>query len=239
MIVNNDHALQFMREGIGPKLTPKHVLELQRILTEGTLDNPEAAGRLQTPDDERVGVYDNTDGQLLHQPPPAEQLPERLKQLCDFANADLGPSGFLHPVVRGILLHFWLACDHPFEDGNGRTARALFYWFMRERGYWLVEYLSISRILRNAPGKYGRSFLLTESDDRDTTYFLLYQLEVIKRAVEELHTYLKRKMKEAQDVETLVKGSSEFNHRQLALLTDAVRNPERPTRSAPTQRALT
>lgn len=224
MIVNNYHALQFMREGIGAKLTPEHVLELQRILTEGTLENPDAAGRLQTPDDERVGVYDNTDGELLHQPPPAEQLPERLKQMCDFANADLGPSGFLHPVVRGILLHFWLAYDHPFEDGNGRTARALFYWFMRERGYWLVEYLSISRILRNAPGKYSRSFLLTESDERDTTYFLLHQLEVIKRAVDELHKYLKRKMKEVQDVEKLVKGSSEFNHRQLALLTDAVRN---------------
>lgn len=85
-------------------------------------------------------------------------------------------------MVRGILLHFWLAYDHPFEDGNGRTARALFYWYMRTRRYWLVEYLSISRILRNAPAKYAKSFLATKTDDGDLTYFINYQLLVIKRA---------------------------------------------------------
>lgn len=227
MILNNYRALQYMREEIGPRLSPNAVLELQRILTEGTLDDPDAVGRLQTPQDERVAVFDRTDGHLLHAPPPAEQLPERLEALCAFANEGDDAERFLHPVVRGVLLHFWLAYDHPFEDGNGRTARALFYWFMRTRGYWLVEYLSISRILRKAPAKYGRSFVLTETDERDATYFLLYQLTVIKRAVEELHDYLRRKVKEVRDVERLMRVSAEFNHRQLALLSDAIRHPDR------------
>lgn len=225
MIWNNYRALQFMREAMGDKLTPKAVLELQRILTEGTLDNPDAAGRLQRPGEERVGVYDRTDGSLIHEPPPAEQLPDRLQALCDFAN-DEDPERFVHPVVRAILLHFWLGYDHPFEDGNGRTARALFYWFMRTRGYWLVEYLSISRILRKAPAKYTRAYVETETDDRDTTYFIVYQLDVIQRAVKELHAYLRRKVKEIRDVERLIKGSPDFNHRQLALLSNAVRNPD-------------
>ena len=129
-------------------------------------------------------------------------------------------------VVRAILLHFWLAYDHPFEDGNGRTARALFYWCMRARGYWLVEYLSISRILAKAPAKYTRAFLLTETDGEDTTYFIVYQLEVIERAVRELHTYMRRKVKEVRDVERLLKGSSDFNHRQLALLGNAIRTSD-------------
>jgi len=123
------------------------------------------------------------------------------------------------------LLHFWLAYDHPFEDGNGRTARALFYWYMRTRGYWLVEYLSISRILADAPAKYGRAFLLTETDERDTTHFIVYQLDVVQRAVDELHAYLDRKVKEVRDVERLMRTeSAEFNHRQLALLGHAIRN---------------
>jgi Fic family protein len=130
-------------------------------------------------------------------------------------------------VVRGILLHFWLAYDHPFEDGNGRTARALFYWAMRTNGYWLAEYLSISRILREAPGKYSRAFLLTETDEGDTTYFLMHQLETIMRAVEELHAYLNRKAREIRDVEQLIEGSDGLNHRQLALLSDAIRHPDR------------
>jgi Fic family protein len=226
MILNNYRALHFMRESIGDTLTPAAVLELQRILTEGTLDNPDAAGRLQRPDEERVGVYERETGELIHRPPPAEQLDERLRRLCSFANEGESADSFMHPVIRAILLHFWLGYDHPFEDGNGRTARALFYWYMRTRGYWLVEYLSISRILQDAPRKYTRAYVLTETDERDATYFIAYQLEVIERAVEELHAYLRRKVKEVRDVETLLRGSGDFNHRQLTLLGDALRSPD-------------
>lgn len=227
MILNNYRALQFMREDAGETLTPETVLELQRILTEGTLDNPDAAGRLQRPDEERVAVFDRVDGSLIHTPPPADQLPERLDGLCAFANSRDASDVFIHPVVRAILIHFWLAYDHPFEDGNGRTARALFYWSMRTQGYWLTEYLSISTILRNAPAKYTKAFLLTETDDRDTTYFLIYQLGVIERAVGDLHAYLRRKTKEVAEVERAIRHSADFNHRQLALLGDALRNEGR------------
>lgn len=226
MILNNYRALEFMREGMGESLTPEIVLELHRILTDGTLDDPTAAGRLQNASEERVAVVDVTDANVAHRPPPAEQLPERLQALCDFANrGDDDFEGFLHPVVRAILLHFWLAYDHPFVDGNGRTARALFYWYMRTRGYWMVEYLSISRILREAPAKYSRAFLLTETDG-DTTYFLLHQLRTIERAVEELHAYLRRKMSEIRDVERLIVGADGFNHRQLAVLSNAIHHPD-------------
>lgn len=227
MILNNYRALEFMREGMGETLTPGLVTTLQRILTEDMLEDPGAAGCLQTPDEERVVVLDIGDGDVIHTPPPAEQLPERLQAMCDFANgANEDPNVFMHPVVRGILLHFWLAYDHPFLDGNGRTARALFYWYMRTHGYWLTEYLSISRILRKAPAKYTRAFLLTETDDGDTTYFLLHQLDVIERAVAQLHAYLRRKVREVKDVERLIKDAEELNHRELALLSDAIHHPD-------------
>jgi Fic family protein len=225
MILNNYRALQFMRE-VGDELTTETIFELHRLVTDGTLDDPSAAGRLQRPDEVRVAVFDRSLEHVLHRPPPAEQLPDRLQALCDFANADGDSGPFVHPVVRAILIHFWLAYDHPFEDGNGRTARALFSWYMRTRGYWLVEYLSVSRILANAPGQYGRAFLYTETDERDTTYFIRYQLEVIERAIAELHEYLDRKVREIREVERLTKASAErFNHRQMALLSHAVRNP--------------
>jgi Fic family protein len=226
MILNNYRALQYMRDEMPTELTPGTVIELQRILTEGTLDNPDAAGRLQRPGEERIAVVDRVDGTVIHAPPPAEQLPVRLRSLCDFANEGESPDRFIHPVLRAILLHFWLAYDHPFEDGNGRTARALFYWYMRTHGYWLVEYLSISRILRQAPAKYTRAFVLTETDERDVTYFIVYQLDVIQRAVEQLHDSLRQKIKDVRDVEALLKGSDQFNHRQFALLANALRVPD-------------
>jgi Fic family protein len=225
MILNTYRAQQYVREYLGDQLMPEDVLEMQRILTGGTVDIPESAGRLQAPGEERVAVYDQTTGEVIHRPPPAEQLPERLERLCEFANAH-DDDVFVHPVVRSILLHFWLAYDHPFEDGNGRTARLLFYWSMRKHGYWLTEYLSISKILREGPSKYARAFLLTETDGLDTTYFVVFQLEVIERAIRQLHEYLARKVKELQTVQRALRGDDRFNHRQLALLNHALQHPE-------------
>jgi Fic family protein len=223
MILNNYKAMEFIRTEMQQTLTPKAVLQLHRILTDGTLDNPADAGRLQRPGEDRVGLWEGDN--LVYKPPPAEQLEERMDVMCGFANGDVNPPGFLHPVVRAIALHFWLAHDHPFVDGNGRTARALFYWSMRNQGYWLTEYLSISRIFREAPARYGEAFLLTETDEGDLTYFTLFHLNTIKRAILDMQEYLQRKMQEVRDTEALIREDATFNHRQLALLGDALRHP--------------
>lgn len=227
MIVNNYRALQFMRSDMGGVLTPDLILELHKILADGTLDVPEAAGRLQPFFEERVAVYYPGDDKPVHKPPHADQLEERLAALCEFANGSDEDEPFIHPVLRGILLHFGLAYDHPFLDGNGRTARILFFWLMRRRGYWLVEYLPISRILQQAPAQYARAFLETETDGGDTTYFILHQLRVIERAIEDMHSYLRRKADEIKEVEGLIHGNEGFNNRQLSLLSDALRHPDR------------
>ena len=224
MILNNYGAMSSMRSWSTEPLTLQRIYQLHRILTENTLEDPTEAGRPQLPGETRVMVIDRSDGKTLHRPPPAELLPERLEALCRFANA-AEISGFMHPVVRSILVHFWLAYDHPFSDGNGRTARALFYWSMLRQGYWLTEFLSISRILKKAPAQYARAFLYTESDDRDTTYFLLYQLNVICRAIDELHVYLARKIREVRKAEELLQDTN-LNHRQLAVIGHALRNPD-------------
>lgn len=224
MIFNNYRAMNTVRSWKDEPLTPDRVLQLHRVVTDGTLDNPDAAGRLQRPDEDRVRVFDRATGELRHLPPPAEQLPARLEAMCTFAN-DQPTEGFLHPVIRSILLHFWLAYDHPFEDGNGRTARAIFYWSMLKHGYWLTEFLTISTILNHAPGKYHRAFLYTETDDRDATYFVLNQLSVVCRAIEELRAYLARKAREVRETEKLLR-KADLNHRQVALLSHALRHPD-------------
>jgi Fic family protein len=227
MIANNYRALQFMREEMGETLNLDSILELHRIVTEGTLDDPSAAGRLQRPDEARVAVFDRDDDERpVHTPPPAIELPKRMGLLCDFANERGNGDRFIHPVVQAILLHFWLAYDHPFEDGNGRTARILFFWLMHQRGYWLVEYLPISPIIREAPAQYGRAFIESESDQGDVTYFLIHQLEVIEKALDKHDVYIQRKIGEVRNVEQLLQDADGLNHRQLALLTDAVRNPD-------------
>ena len=222
MIFNNFQAMEYARSDITGPLTTDAILELHRIVTEGTLDDPRNAGRLQTADDDRIGVY--SDGTLLHAPPSASELPERLAALCRFANGE-ETHGFIHPVVRAIIVHFWLAYDHPFYDGNGRTARALYYWTMLREGYWLAQFLSVSSIIRKARTKYERSFLYVETDDNDITYFVLAQLEVIKSAIRRLNEYLERKASEATELDGLLRGSPHLNHRQLDVVLEALQNP--------------
>jgi len=227
MIFNNYRAMSVIREMKGAPISPESILGLHRILTEDTLDNPADAGRLRQTDD--VRVVDNRDGTILHQPPSYTDLPERLKLLCDFANADESSTPFVHPVVRAILLHFMIGYDHPFVDGNGRTARALFYWSMARSGYWLMEYISISHFLKRAPSQYVKAYLYTESDSNDTTYFVIHQLGIIRNAIRLLHEYIARVSEQHRNTERILTASprlrERLNHRQVALLTHALKHP--------------
>jgi Fic family protein len=234
MILNNFNAMLRVKELVGAPLTPTTLLDLHRIVTEGTLDDPAESGRLQTPDDDRIGVYAHDDT-LVHEPPPASELPDRLDALCAFANGATG-EGFMHPVVRAIVLHFMMSYDHPFSDGNGRTARALFYWSMLDSGYSLIEYVSISSLLRQAPSRYTRSFLYTETDTGDVTYFVLRQLQILLRAIDALWAYVDRRAAETTQIESLVRSSDALNHRQLALIRDALQDPNEPMTIAEHQR---
>jgi Fic family protein len=222
MILNNYRTMQRIRELREEPLTPALVQELHRMVTLEALDAADAAGRLRAPGVEVV--VDDLYGTVFHVPPPAEQLPERMERMCAFANGST-PEEFLHPVVRAITLHFWLAYDHPFVDGNGRTARALFYWSMLHQKYGLFEFISISSIIHKARGQYELSFLHTETDDNDLTYFLLAQVKVIQQAIASLHRYLERKAQEISTLQRRLQGLEGLNHRQMALLRHALRHP--------------
>jgi Fic family protein len=226
MISNNYRAMQRVGEIRHLPLTPALICDIHRIVTAGTLDDPTAEGRLQLPGEDRVVVEDLQGGSILHQPPPAEELPDRLQRLCDFANQASDMVSYVPPVVRAIAVHFMLAYDHPFLDGNGRTARVLFYWSMLNQDYWLAELLPISRLIKKAPSQYARSFLHTEQDEGDLTYFVIYQLQIIQRAISDLQKYLAQKVAETRRLrESLAALSQNYNHRQLALLQQAIKNP--------------
>ncbi|WP_394940659.1 Fic family protein [Psychromicrobium sp. YIM B11713] len=221
MILNNYLAMRRIREAATEPLTPDFVLELHRILTEDTLEDPADAGRLETADQIRVAVWD---GEIaIHQPPSADELPSRLRSLCDFANDLLEHSPYMPPVVRAIIVHFMVGYDHYFADGNGRTARALFYWSMLHQGYWLSEYVSISKILKKAPSQYSLAYLYTEDDGGDLTYFIHYQLEIFIRALDELDEYLAAKSRELAQVRGALQGTRELNQRQASFLERASR----------------
>lgn len=225
MVLNNYRGMEFIKTIVGQPLTVEAILETHRIMTEGTLDNPLDAGRLREADD--VAVFDESTNEILHQPPPYGTLPDRLQALCDFANSrgDASGASFIHPLIRAFILHFMLAYDHPFVDGNGRTARALFYWSALSSKYWLIEYASISSVIAEAKPAYGLAFLYTETDESDLTYFLLHQARTLRKAMDSLLAYAERKRVEYTEFQRRVLDSeAEYNKRQTMLLSDAIKS---------------
>ena len=225
MVRNNYQTMKYLLHKQGEPLTPELVLEIHRQMTEDTLEAPEKSGCLRSEDD-HVRVEHSVTGEIIHTPPPAAELPARMELMCAFANAE---GAYVHPVLRAILLHFWLAYDHPFVDGNGRTARALFYWAMLKGGYSLVEYISISQEIDSHPKRYYLSFQKTETDDRDLNYFIFDQLHTLADAIRNLTRAIQ------QEDEVLYAGESlpgfeamdDLNPRQKAFLQQLAQLPHK------------
>lgn len=186
MILNNYLTMKEVAGLRGEPLSPELVRRLHAMITRGTLEDPAYEGAFRENDDIRVV---DSSGAVLHVPPPHEEIEGLVDELCAFANGE--EEEFIHPVVKGIVLHFLMGYIHPFNDGNGRCARTLFYWYVLKQDYWLFEYMAISRAIRESRGQYKRAYLYTETDENDLTYFIRYNLDVIEKTIEEVRAYIK------------------------------------------------
>lgn len=230
MILNNYLLLRFAEQHKDSPLTIDLILEFHRIATLGTTENKVVPGEFRQDDSIYVG---DRDGEIAHQPPTYIEIPTRMHMLCKFANTEhSGQNGseFLNPIVKAICLHFMMGFEHPFRDGNGRTARALFYWFMLKNEYQLFKYVSISKLLKDSPRDYGLSFWYCEKDSGDLTYFIDYQLDIIIKALNELQDYLKKKTEEFQEVVGLLENSKfkdSLNFHQKNIIKKGTKEPGR------------
>lgn len=197
MIAGNLQMIVEAQQQMEAPLTPALLQALHRRGTSGIDDPKYRPGFFRTTDDIAVRTVD---GFTVHQPPPAEGLTRRLEAICEWFNT---PSQtYVHPMIRAIALHFLIAHEHPFHDGNGRVARALFYWAMLRSGYAAFLYVSISRYLKEAPAQYVQSFRRVQNDDMDVTYFLDAQARIIRRGLDTLHEHLTKLQQRMRDIRT-------------------------------------
>lgn len=224
MIYNNYQTITKIKALTKHSLSERLILNLHQSMTDDTLEDPTACGRFRTKKDGPICVRDQ-ENQILYEPPSADRISSMMQLLYQYAN-ETSDKKFTHPVIKAINLHFYLSYIHPFMDGNGRTARALFYWYMLKHEYWMFEYLTISRIFLKAPAQYARAFLYTEMDDLDLTYFISFNLRTIKTAISELVNYIKRKQKETKEISYYLKKFPQLNDRQRGLIKHALAHPD-------------
>lgn len=219
MILNNYNAMKFIKTQLNEPLSPELMMSIHKIVTTETLEE-EHVGRFRNNND--IAIVDVLTGETFHEPVDYRKMPSMLEALCKFVNDD---EHFIHPIVKGIIIHFVIAYIHPFQDGNGRVSRTLFYWYTLKKGYWLMEYLSISKSIMNHRGEYDCAYLLSETDENDITYFINYNLDVINEAVEIFIKYLDRKLKEQTAAIDAI-TDLDLNNRQKMIVSDIIRSNE-------------
>lgn len=115
------------------------------------------------------------DGEESREGLPAQQLPDAMKRLVDFANVKDG----INELHKAAILHFAFAYYHPYFDGNGRTARLLHLWYLVQQGYPAALFTPFSRYIAESKAAYYKAYDRVEknaliSGYTDVTPFLSY-----------------------------------------------------------------
>lgn len=197
MILNNYITIKHIVEIKDELLTAERFLEIHRLISHQTLAISEDEGNYRK--DNEVKVIDTANGQIIHSPPDYQDIPKLMNEIFVFFNNEKDEK-FIHPIVKGCIIHFMIGFIHPFVDGNGRTARALFYWYLLKNGYWLTEYMSISRLIVKSKTQYAKAFQYTEIDENDLTYFIYYKIKTMQLAFDSLREYIQQKINEKREI---------------------------------------
>lgn len=218
MIFNNYQAMQIIEEEYkDQKLSLDLLFELHRLITKDTMTDNSEVGRFREDKDKIVVGGKEKSGKIYFIPPKMNFVKEEIKNFIKFANDELD-NPFIHPVIKAIMIHFWMGYLHPFTDGNGRLARLLFYWYLLRNNYWAFAYLPISKRIKRSPAQYGNAYLYSEQDDLDLTYFIDYNIRKIKTAISDFRQYFEKKSKENLKMNKLSKRKYDLNERQIQLL---------------------
>ena len=192
MIINNFRAIHEIEYRLDEELSVQLILDIHELMTSNT-EASQYSGKFR---DRPIYVKDHTDGEIVFTTPPHDEVIVIINSIIRFINDE---EMFIHPIIKASILHFMIGYVHPFGDGNGRTARALFYWFLIKKGYSLLKHISISRVILNSKTGYYKAFLKTEHDDNDLTYFIMYSMKSLLDAFQNLVRHVDKKKDERKN----------------------------------------
>lgn len=124
-------ALNYLEEKARKKeaFSKKLILDVQKYVEKGA--SKEKIGlRGETPPGVLFAVYDSQSGRPDYIPPEYSDVPVLLDELIEYVNTTDD-----HPLIKAAVVHYQLVTIHPFEDGNGRTARLLSGYILDINGY--------------------------------------------------------------------------------------------------------
>ncbi|MCB9010536.1 MAG: Fic family protein [Actinobacteria bacterium] len=158
-ILANIDAMQLSIEHAAglPRVLPQHLLDIHQVLLERA-PNSQIAGRFRSSQN-WIGGNDFNPCGAAFVPPPPDHLARLLDDLTAFVNEVTLP-----PLIQAAIAHAQFETIHPFEDGNGRTGRALVQIVLRRRGLAPAFVPPISIVLARDKDRYLRGLTLFRED---------------------------------------------------------------------------
>ena len=175
--------------------------------------------------DDKNGKMQVVSGALGHErihyeAPGADIVSQEMKKLIDYinneANTDL--------VIKAGLVHLWFVIIHPFEDGNGRIARALTDMLLARSENSSDRFYSMSSQIKKVRKSYYEILQITQSQSMDITPWLKWFLENLSFAIDNSDKLLNDVFKRAEFWEK--NKSQVLNDRQIKVLTKLLDNFE-------------
>jgi Fic family protein len=159
-VLANVDAMQLAIEGATShtRITPQHLKEIHAVLMARS-PIADGAGRFRKTQG-WIGGNDYNPCGADFVPAPEDKIEPLVNDLCRFANDDQ-----LSPVVQAAIAHAQFETIHPFDDGNGRTGRALVQVLLRRRGLAHTFVPPISVALASAKDRYIRGLTRFRKDD--------------------------------------------------------------------------
>ncbi len=159
---------------------------MHRIVTGQWRDN--------LPDDPMQVVSGPMGRETVHfQAPDADQVPTEMKAFLDWFNAP----DKTDPVLRAAIAHLWFVTIHPFDDGNGRIARAITDMQLARADETRQRFYSMSTQIRAERKAYYDILEATQKGRMDITQWIYWFLGCLERSIEAAGTTLAGVMKKA------------------------------------------
>jgi len=181
-------------------INEKDILNIHRILTKGTLDNPLDCGVYRN---RYVVVANRLTGEVFFRPPQNEEVPGLIKNLVEWISSD--ETKELDPIIEAGIVHYEFVRIHPFVDGNGRTARVLATLILYKRGFDTKQFFCLDDYYDSDRQAYYRALQSVDQKTLDLTNWLEYfvegvnvNIETVKERVIRLSSERLRKTKTGQ-----------------------------------------
>ena len=147
--------------------------------------------------------------------PPADRLPSETERFIDWANSASNEP----PLIKAALAHLWFVTLHPFDDGNGRIARAIGDLFLARADGSPQRFYSLSAQIQRERKAYYDILERTQKRSLDVTEWLAWFLDTLHRAVDHSHYTLDTVLARTQLWQRwTASGSAPLNERQVKLL---------------------